>query len=161
VIVILMGVTGCGKTTVGSLLAQDCGWKFHDADDFHPAENVAKMKRGAPLDDEDRWPWLARLDAFLLDSERQGKSLVLACSALKQVYRDRLVRGCAAARFVFLDGDIELIRARLATRQGHYMNPKLLDSQFAILERPQDALRLDAAASPDMLVQRIRKELAI
>ena len=160
-IVILMGVTGCGKTTVGSLLAQDCGWKFHDADDFHPAENVAKMKRGAPLDDEDRWPWLARLDAFLLDSERQGKSLVLACSALKQVYRDRLVRGCAAARFVFLDGDIELIRARLATRQGHYMNPKLLDSQFAILERPQDALRLDAAASPDMLVQRIRKELAI
>jgi gluconokinase len=156
-----MGVTGCGKTTVGSLLAQDCGWKFHDADDFHPAENVAKMKRGAPLDDEDRWPWLARLDAFLLDSERQGKSLVLACSALKQVYRDRLVRGCAAARFVFLDGDIELIRARLATRQGHYMNPKLLDSQFAILERPQDALRLDAAASPDMLVQRIRKELAI
>ena len=156
-----MGVTGCGKTTVGSLLAQDCGWKFHDADDFHPAENVAKMKRGAPLDDEDRWPWLARLDAFLLDSERQGKSLVLACSALKQVYRDRLVRGCAAARFVFLDGDIELIRARLATRQGHYMNPKLLDSQFAILERPQDALRLDAAASPDMLVQRIRKELAV
>jgi gluconokinase len=161
VIVILMGVTGCGKTTVGSLLAQDCGWKFHDADDFHPAENVAKMKRGAPLDDEDRWPWLARLNAFLLDSERQGKSLVLACSALKQLYRDRLVRGCAAARFVFLDGDIELIRARLAARQGHYMNPKLLDSQFAILERPQDALRLDAAASPDMLVQRMRKELAI
>ena len=156
-----MGVTGCGKTTVGALLARDCGWDFHDADDFHPAQNVAKMKRGTPLDDEDRWPWVARLNAFLLDSERQGKSLVLACSALKQVYRDRLARGCAAARFVFLDGDIELIRARLAARQGHYMNPKLLDSQFAILERPQDALRLDIAGSPAELVRSIRKALAV
>jgi gluconokinase len=160
VIVILMGVTGCGKTTVGAMLAQDCGWDFHDADDFHPAENVAKMKSGAPLSDEDRWPWLERLNTFLLDGERQGKSLVLACSALKQVYRDRLARGCAAARFVFLDGDQELIRARLLARQGHYMNPALLDSQFAILERPRDALRLDVAESPSVLLRRIRKELA-
>jgi gluconokinase len=161
VIVILMGVTGCGKTTVGAMLAQDCGWEFHDADDFHPAENVAKMKRGAPLDDEDRRPWLERLNTFLLDSERQGKSLVLACSALKQVYRDRLARNCAAARFVFLDGDMELIRARLAARQGHYMNPKLLDSQFAILERPREALRLDIAESPAELVRSIRERLEI
>ena len=160
-IVIVMGVTGCGKTTVGAMLAEACGWDFHDADDFHPAENVAKMKRGAALDDQDRWPWLARLNAFLLDSEREGKSLVLACSALKQVYRDRLARGCAAARFIFLDGDKELIRARLLARQGHYMNPKLLDSQFAILERPQDALRLDVADSPAELVRRIRKELEV
>ena len=156
-----MGVTGCGKTTVGVMLAEACGWDFHDADDFHPAENVAKMKRGVPLDDEDRWPWLEHLNAFLLDGERQGKSLVLACSALKQVYRDRLARGCAAARFVFLDGDRELIRARLAARQGHYMNPKLLDSQFAILERPQDALRLDIAESPAELVRSIRERLEI
>jgi gluconokinase len=161
VIIILMGVTGCGKTTVGALLAKDCGWAFHDADDFHPAENVAKMKRGEPLTDEDRWPWLERLNTFLLESERQGKSLVLACSALKQAYRDCLVRGCASARFVFLDGERELIRARLAARQGHYMNPKLLDSQFAILEPPQDALRLDAEKSPDALVRRIREELAL
>jgi gluconokinase len=161
VIIILMGVTGCGKTTVGAMLAKDCGWEFHDADDFHPAANVAKMKSGAPLDDEDRWPWLERLNTFLLDSERQGKSLVLACSALKQVYRDRLARGCAAAHFVFLDGDQELIRARLAARQGHYMNPKLLDSQFAILERPRDALRLDVAESPAELVRRIRKRLEV
>ncbi len=146
---------------VGLKLADGCGWEFLDADDFHPAENVAKMRSGAPLDDEDRWPWLGRLNTLLLEGERQGKSLVLACSALKQIYRDRLVHGCAAARFVFLDGDIELIRARLAARRGHYMNPKLLDSQFAILERPPDALRLDVAASPDLLVQRIRKELAI
>ena len=156
-----MGVTGCGKTTVGALLAETCGWDFHDADDFHPAENVAKMKSGAPLDDEDRRPWLERLNKFLLDSERQGKSLALACSALKQVYRDQLASGCAAARFVFLDGDIELIRARLAVRQGHYMNPKLLDSQFAILERPQDALRLDIAASSVELVRSIRTQLEV
>jgi gluconokinase len=159
VIVILMGVTGCGKTTVGAMLAEARGWDFHDADDFHPAENVVKMKSGAPLDDEDRWPWLAHLNAFLIGNDRQGKSLVLACSALKQVYRDRLARDCAAARFVFLDGDIELIRARLAARQGHYMNPALLDSQFAILERPQEALRLDIAASPAELEWSIRKRL--
>lgn len=156
-----MGVTGCGKTTVGVMLAEACGWDFHDADDFHPAENVVKMKSGAPLDDEDRWPWLARLNTFLRDSERHEKSLVLACSALKQVYRDRLARGCAAARFVFLDGDKELIRTRLLARQGHYMNPKLLDSQFAILERPRDALRLDIARSPAELVRSIRERLEV
>jgi gluconokinase len=161
VIVIVMGVTGCGKTTVGEMLAQECGWEFHDADDFHPAENVAKMKSGAPLTDEDRWPWLERLNTFLLDGERQGKSLVLACSALKQAYRDRLARGCATVRWVFLDGDRELIRARLLARHGHYMNPKLLDSQFAILEPPQDALRLDIADSPAVLAQRIGEKLAI
>lgn len=155
-----MGVTGCGKTTVGALFAAECGWPFHDADDFHPAANVAKMKSGAPLDDADRWPWLARLNALLLDSEREGRSLVLACSALKQVYRDRLTRGCATARFVLLDADPELIRARLAARRGHYMNPLLLDSQFAILERPQDALRLDAAGTPAALARQIRNALA-
>jgi gluconokinase len=161
VIVILTGVTGCGKTTVGALLAEDCGWAFFDADDFHPAANVAKMKSGTPLSDADRWPWLARLNTLLLDHERQGKSLALACSALKQVYRDRLARGCAALRFVLLEGDMALIRARLAARQGHYMNPKLLESQFAILERPQDALLLDAAASPATLVRDIRSALGV
>jgi gluconokinase len=158
VIVIVMGVTGCGKTTVGAMLAEAGGCDFRDADDFHPAENVAKMKRGAPLTDDDRWPWLERLNGLLVCSERRGESLVLACSALKQAYRDRLVRDCPTTRFVFLDGDMELIRARLTARQGHYMNPKLLDSQFAILERPGDALRLDAAGSPAALVDKIRKE---
>ena len=160
-IVILMGVTGCGKTTVGAQLAKDCGWEFLDADDFHPAENVAKMKRGAALTDEDRWPWLEHLNSLLVESERQGNSLVLACSALKQVYRDRLARGCTALRFVFLDGEPEMIRARLAARKGHYMNPTLLDSQFAILERPHDALRLDAAATPDELVRNIREAIKV
>jgi carbohydrate kinase (thermoresistant glucokinase family) len=161
VIVIVMGVTGCGKSTVGVMLADACGSEFHDADDFHPAQNVAKMKSGTPLCDDDRWPWLDCLNDFLLDRERQGKSLVLACSALKQVYRDRLARGCPAARFVFLDGDKEMIRTRLAARQGHYMNPKLLDSQFAILERPEDALRLDAAGDPAALAARIRNAFGI
>jgi len=154
-----MGVTGCGKTTVGALLAGACGWDFHDADDFHPAENIAKMRSGIALDDEDRWPWLDRLNAFLSVNEKQGKSLVLACSALKQVYRDRLARGCAAAHFVFLDGEIELIRTRLLARQGHYMNPNLLDSQFAVLERPRDALQFDIEATPVMLVNTIRRTL--
>ena len=156
-----MGVTGCGKTTVGALLAVACGWEFHDADDFHPAENVAKMRSGAPLSDADRWPWLARLNAFLLERERQGHSLVLACSALKQAYRDRLTQGCATARYVFLDGAPDLIRARLAARRGHYMNPALLDSQFAILQPPRDALRLEVAPSPELLVQRIRQLLKV
>jgi gluconokinase len=161
VIVIVMGVTGCGKTKVGAMLAEDCGWAFHDADDFHPAENVAKMKSGVALTDDDRSPWLARLNALLLDAERQGKSIVLACSALKQVYRDRLTCGCATARFILLDGDMELIRARLATRRGHYMNPRLLASQFAILEPPREALRLDVAESPAALVQSIRTQLEV
>jgi carbohydrate kinase (thermoresistant glucokinase family) len=156
-----MGVTGCGKTTVGEVLAKECGWEFHDGDDFHPAENVAKMKRGEPLTDADRWPWLDRLNAFIVENERAGKSLVLACSALKQIYRERLSRDCAALRFVFLDGDKEMIRARLATRVGHYMNPKLLDSQFATLERPEDALRVDAAGSPAELAQSIRTMLRL
>jgi gluconokinase len=161
VILILMGVTGCGKTTVGSLLAQDLGWTFRDADDFHPAANVARMKSGTPLSDADRWPWLERLNALLLEHESQGKHLVLACSALKQVYRERLARGCAAARFVFLEGEPELIRARLAARKGHYMNPGLLDSQFAILEQPQDALRIDVAGTPAAIAEKIRIALAL
>ena len=156
-----MGVTGCGKTTVGVLLARELGWAFHDADDYHPAENVAKMKAGTPLTDADRWPWLARLNALLRENERESANVVLACSALKRAYRERLAQGCANLRFVFLDGTPECIRARLAARRGHYMNPALLDSQFATLERPQDALRLDADASPGVLVQAIRTELGL
>lgn len=158
-IVIVMGVTGCGKTTVGAMLAGACDCDFHDADDFHPAENVAKMRAGIALDDNDRRPWLDRLNALLVGHANQGRSLVLACSALKQVYRDRLVRGCAAARFVFLDGNKQLIRERLLARQGHYMNPALLDSQFATLERPLSALLLDVSDEPAALVKQIRAEL--
>lgn len=154
-----MGVTGCGKTTVGAMVASACGWELYDADDFHPAENVAKMRSGIALDDSDRWPWLDRLYRFIINNDRQGRSLVLACSALKQAYRDRLARGCGSVRFVFLDGEKELIRGRLLARQGHYMDPNLLDSQFAILERPADALVFDISASPETLAREIRKQL--
>jgi gluconokinase len=161
VIVIVMGVTGSGKTTVGAMLAGACGWEFHDGDDFHPVENVAKMRGGAALDDADRAPWLDRLNRLAIDHERRGAGMVLACSALKQRYRDQLAHGCQSARFVFLDGGKELIRGRLLARQGHYMNPNLLESQFAILERPADALVLDVSADPASLVRRIRERLSI
>lgn len=160
-IVVVMGVTACGKSTVGAMLAKDCGWAFFDADDFHPAANVAKMRSGAALTDADRWPWLDRLNALLVEEQRSGRGVVLACSALKQVYRDRLARGCTALRFVFLDGDEQLIRARLRARRGHYMNPNLLASQFEILEPPRDALRVDAAVDPATLVKQIRGALPV
>ncbi len=156
-----MGVTGCGKTTVGALLAGACGWEFHDADDFHPPGNVVKMRSGIALDDGDRMPWLDRLNALSIEYERRGENMVLACSALKAQYRTRLTQECASARFVFLDGTKPLIRARLLARQGHYMNPDLLDSQFDILERPVEALAVDVSGEPAGLVRRIREQLRI
>lgn len=161
VIVVVMGVTGCGKTTVGAMLASACGWKFLDADDFHPPQNVAKMRDGEALTDEDRWPWLDRLGDLLAQGAQPGKSVVIACSALKAAYRDRLASRCPGLRFAFLAGDKELIRSRLLSRQGHYMNPALLDSQFAILEPPADAIGLDVAAEPAELVRQLRLALAV
>ncbi len=160
-IVVVMGVTGCGKTTVGAMLAGACSWDFLDADDFHPPANVAKMRRGAALDDEDRRPWLDALAGLLADRAAQGKSVALACSALKQAYRDHLSARCPALRFAFLDGDKAFIRSRLLARQGHYMNPALLDSQFAILERPADAVVLNVAQEPAELVRQLRAALGV
>lgn len=159
-IVVVMGVTGCGKTTVGRLLAERLGAPFADADDYHPPENVAKMRAGIALDDADRAPWLARLNALLRESESQGKPLVLACSALKRAYRERLASGLADVRFVFLDGPKELLASRLAGRSGHYMNPALLDSQLATLERPDDAIVLSIDASPEEIAARALAALA-
>jgi len=158
-IVVVMGVTGCGKTTVGAMLAGACGWDFLDADDFHPPHNVEKMRRGEALNDQDRGPWLERLGTLLADHETKGKSVVLACSALKQAYRDHLSARCPSLRFAFLAGDKALIRSRLLARQGHYMNPALLDSQFAILETPADAIELDVTVEPAELVRRLRAAL--
>jgi gluconokinase len=159
-IVVVMGVTGCGKTTVGAMLAGACGWDFFDADDYHPSHNVDKMRRGEALTDEDRAPWLDRLGELLARHAAAGSSAVLACSALKQTYRERLMAHCPGVRFAFLDGDKELIRSRLLARQGHYMNPALLDSQFAILERPAGAIVLDATDEPLELVRHLRAVLA-
>lgn len=158
-IVIVMGVTGAGKTTVGRLLAAAVGAEFVDADDYHPPANVAKMKAGTPLDDADRAPWLARLNAILRERARDGRSVVMACSALKAAYRTALLDGLADARVVYLRGSRALLAERLAARRGHYMNPALLDSQLATLETPGDATVIDVDQSPAEIVRAIRKAL--
>jgi gluconokinase len=154
-IVIIMGVSGVGKTTVGEMLAARTGWAFHDADRFHSAVNIEKMRNGIPLTDEDRWPWLDRLNQVLHTADRNGESAILACSALKQRYRDRLGQGLSRVQWVHLAGSFELIKARLDQRKGHYMTAQLLESQFAALETPLDALVLDVALSPEALTEAI------
>jgi gluconokinase len=159
VIVVLMGVCGCGKTTVGEALAASCGWPFLDADDFHPPENVAKMAAGTPLTDDDRWPWLDRIAAHLRGILDGGGHAVLACSALKQAYRERLARA-GDVRFVHLAGDYGTIAARLAARSHRYMPANLLDSQFAALEPPTDAIAIDVRLPVADQVDRILDALA-
>lgn len=159
-IVILMGVTGVGKTTVGEALADKTGWRLYDADAYHSPANVEKMRAGIPLTDDDRWPWLDRLNELMRDAASRGESAILACSALKQKYRDRLQRDIDEARWVYLKGDMELIRSRLQQRKGHYMNPALLQSQFDTLEPPVDALTIDVAEPPHALAQRILSALS-
>ncbi len=147
-----MGVTGAGKTTVGRLLARALGCGFLDADDYHPAASVAKMRAGEPLTDDDRAPWLAALNGAL--RERRAEGVVLACSALKQRYRDRLLAGVPDGRLVYLRGSKAAIAARLAARRGHYMNPRLLDSQFEALEEPADAVVVDVELAPEEIARR-------
>ena len=141
-IVVLMGVCGCGKSTVGVALANTFGWTFLDADDFHPEANVAKMATGVPLTDADRWPWLDRMVGELQTIARQGRHAVLACSALRKIYRDRLDRA-GEIRWVYLKGDAAAIEPRMASRSGHFMPATLLASQFATLEEPSDAIVVD------------------
>lgn len=149
-----MGVSGCGKSTVGALLAQKLGVEFLDADEFHPPQNVAKMASGVPLTDADRQPWLERLNAEL----RGREQVVLACSALKQSYRDALAAG-ADCRFVHLRGSIELIRTRLQLRRHRYMPASLLESQFAALEPPARAIVIDVARPAEDCVAAILAQL--
>ena len=155
-VIVIMGVTGSGKTTVGERLAADLGWEFLDADDFHPPANKAKMHAGIPLTDEDRWPWLAALHDALARALAEGRGTVLACSALKESYRAALSDRLAGVRFVLLDGDRALLQARLANRPGHFMNPALLESQIETLERPADALLVDIGEPMDAEVAQIR-----
>ena len=154
-IVLLMGVSGAGKTTVGTVLAAQLGWEFADADDYHPAANVEKMRNGIPLTDADREPWLESLRSLIVAWIAAGKSGVLACSALKQAYRDRLMVG-ASVRVVYLKADRELLRERLLLRRGHYMKEGMLESQIATLEEPADAIVLDARLSVTDTVREIR-----
>ncbi|HEV3010944.1 MAG TPA: gluconokinase [Burkholderiales bacterium] len=154
-IVLVMGVAGVGKTTIGAALARRLGWRFVDADDYHPPQNVAKMKAGIPLADADRWPWLSRLNKEL----KQLEHAVLACSALKQSYRQRLAQGIAEFTVVYLYGSSELIRARMEGRSHRFMPAALLESQFAALEPPADAIAVDVAATPEDCVAAILTEL--
>jgi gluconokinase len=154
-IVLVMGVAGAGKTTIGEALAQELGWPFIDADDYHPPENVAKMKAGVPLEDADRWPWLARLNKAL----REKTNAILACSALKASYREHLAQGIERFTIVYLDGDFALINERMKSRRHRYMPAALLESQFAALEPPADAIRVDVAADPSSCVALIRRRL--
>jgi gluconokinase len=161
VILVVMGVSGCGKTTLGRALAARLGWGFLDADDFHPPANVAKMRSATPLDDADRAAWIEALRRELEGRLSSIRSTVLACSALRARHRDRLHRPGEPVRFIYLKGDFETIHRRLASRRGHYMPAALLESQFAALEEPADAfvvpVTLPLAEALDRVIEHLRK----
>ena len=157
-IVVLMGVCGCGKSTVGRALAQELAWTFVDADELHPLTNVEKMASGIPLTDQDRWPWYERIVAELRLLGAGGNHVVLACSALKQAYRDRLA-SAGDVRVVYLKGDAATIEPRISSRAGHFMPASLLASQFAALEEPIDAFVVDVAQPVDAQVALIARAL--
>jgi len=155
--IVVMGVSGSGKSTVGAALAGALGWAFEDGDAFHPPGNVAKMRAGTPLTDEDRWPWLAALAGRIARARAEGGGVVIACSALRRAYRDRLRDGHTDIRFLHLTGDQALILARQAARRGHYMPASLVASQFATLEPPEaeaDVVELDVVPAPEDITAR-------
>jgi gluconokinase len=159
-IIVLMGVTGSGKTTVGRLLAADLGWTYVDADDFHSEPNIEKMKGGIPLSDADRKPWLESLRELVRDRLSRSEDAVLSCSALKASYREFLLLD-ESVKLVYLEGDYQVIQERLAQRRDHYMDPALLNSQFETLEEPTECLRIDAASDSPAILRTIRSSLGI
>jgi len=154
---IVMGVSGCGKSTIGKALAVELGWKFYDADDFHPQANVEKMGRGVPLNDDDRAPWLESLRRMIQDSFQRVESGVLACSALKKKYRDVLAVN-SSVRFVYLRGDYETILKRMQARQ-HFMRPEMLKSQIDALEEPKGAIVVDVEKSVEEIIEVVKREI--
>ncbi len=159
-IIILMGVSGAGKTTIGKVLAHELDWRFAEGDDFHSAANIAKMHAGIPLTDEDRAPWLQSLRSAITGWLAAGENVVLACSALKASYRETLRVG-PEVKFVYLRGSYELIAQRLASRHGHYMNPHLQRSQFETLEEPKDTVTIDVGPPVAQIVKEIRAALGV
>ncbi|PYX04789.1 MAG: gluconate kinase [Acidobacteria bacterium] len=157
-IILVMGVVGAGKTTIGSLLAQQLGWEFVDADSFHSAENVEKIRQGIALSDADRAPWLRAIRDAILKWIAERKDVVLACSALKKSYREELVVG-PAVKLVYLKGSRDLILSRLRARHGHFATERLLASQIETLEEPQDAVSVDVSGTPEEVVAEIRAKL--
>jgi gluconokinase len=159
-IVILMGVVGAGKTTVGTLLARELGWEFVDGDSFHPSGNVEKIRQGIPLTDADRAPWLQAIHDAIVTWLAQNHNVVLTCSALKRAYREQL---CVSAevKLVYLKGSYELISQRLRSRQGHFATVEILASQFATLEEPEDAITVDTGQTPEQNVAEMRRRLGL
>lgn len=162
--VVVMGVSGCGKSTVGGALAARLGWPFEEGDRYHLPESIAKMSAGIPLEDADRWPWLERLAGLIAAREAEGQSSVLACSSLKRAYRDVLRSGAPRVRFVHLHGSRALLQARLDARKGHFFPPDLLASQFATLEPlgpDEDGVVVDLALSPEGQVEAALRGLGL
>ena len=160
-VLVLMGPMGCGKTAIGKMLAKKLGWPFYDGDDFHPKENVEKMRGGIALSDEDRKLWLEKLRANIQGWLKHRQSTILACSALKQAYRDILGVNQSTVRTVYLKGSYELLRKRLEERQHPYMDKNLLRSQLDTLEEPKDGLTVDISATPEIIVGTIIKSLKL
>lgn len=162
-IIIIMGVAGSGKTTIGKLLAESLGWEFSDADDFHSPSNIQKMQKGIPLTEADRIPWLEDLQTAIKQWLQANKNMILACSALKNSYRDYLVVESDRVRLIYLRGSYELIKQRLQNRQNHYLGVELLESQFAALEEPSDTvystIYIDISSTPTEIVDKIRHDL--
>lgn len=154
-----MGVTGAGKTTIGRALATSLGWEFHDGDDLHSEANKRKMHRGIALDDADRAPWLSALRKLIEATLAEGRNGVVACSALKQSYRDELIVDPNSVKLVYLKVSQQVVAERLRNRSGHFMNPALLESQFDTLEEPADAIVVDASMAPEAIVNAIRARL--
>jgi gluconokinase len=159
-IVIVMGVVGAGKTTIGSLLAGQLGWEFADADSFHSPASIEKIRHGIALDDTDRAPWLQALHDAVARWSAEGRNVVLACSALKRSYREEIGIG-PGIKLVYLQGSPEVIAERLRSRKGHFANEQILDSQLATLEEPEDAITVDVAPAPELIVAEIRRGLGL
>lgn len=160
-VIVIIGVAGCGKTTIGQLLAQELAWRFDDADSFHPPANIAKMSAGHPLNDEDRAPWLAAIRQHIETCLAKNEGAVVTCSALKKAYRDVIRVDADRVKFVYLYGSRELLWKRISARKGHFMKPAMLDSQLAALEVPEHALAIDITPEPSVIVREIRRSLSL
>lgn len=159
-IILVMGVSGSGKTTIGQMLAKSLHWEFFDADALHPPANIEKMRRGIPLDDADRKPWLQTLAKVIAQWLQEDKNVVLACSALKGAYRQILLQDKKRMKIIYLQGDAKLIQERLRSRLDHYMPPELLQSQLEALEEPFEAIYVDVSQPPEVIVQAIKTKLS-